>query len=113
MLLTAAGQDTADLQNQRLEAMDSLSQKLDVTFNTSSNGDVTVHTTNGTLLPTRPDQIGLSDSNTELPSSSWPLTYAATTISSSMYYKEGIPPAASQASCLMDKMSPPTFPVVH
>lgn len=89
MLLTAAGQDTADLQNQRLEAMDSLSQKLDVTFNTSSNGDVTVHTTNGTLLPTRPDQIGLSDSNTELPSSSWPLTYAATTISSSMYYKEG------------------------
>ncbi|GBR53210.1 flagellar hook-associated protein FlgK [Acetobacter pomorum] len=89
MLLTAAGQDTADLQNQRLEAMDTLSQKLDVTFNTSSNGDVTVHTTNGTLLPTRPDQIGLPDSNTELPSSSWPLTYAATTISSSMYYKEG------------------------
>ncbi|GAB6853265.1 flagellar hook-associated protein FlgK [Asaia astilbis] len=82
----AKGQDTADLENQRLGVMSDLSSSLSVTFSTTSNGDMIVRTENGVQLPTRPDQIGQDNNTQTLPSSTWPLTTSSATIDSSNYY---------------------------
>jgi flagellar hook-associated protein 1 len=87
MTVTAAGGSTADLENQRLEAMSSLSSEVSVTFSTTSNGDMIVRTADGTELPTRPDQMGVSDSTVTLPSSTWPLSTSDTVVTSSMSYQ--------------------------
>ncbi|MFT8775959.1 MAG: flagellar basal body rod C-terminal domain-containing protein [Gluconacetobacter liquefaciens] len=84
--LKALGSDTADLENQRLGVMTDLSSKLSVTFSESSNGDMIVRTEDGTKLPTRPDQIGLSDSSQKLPSTTWPLSTSDVTVTSAMSY---------------------------
>ncbi|NVN02652.1 MULTISPECIES: flagellar hook-associated protein FlgK [Asaia] len=86
MKFKGLGQNTADLENQRLGVMADLSSNLDVSFTTSSNGDMVVRTANGTQLPTRPDQIGLNNSTQTLPSETWPLTTSSVTLSSSSYY---------------------------
>lgn len=52
MQLRAAGQDTADLENQRSAAMDTLSSSLGVKFTETSAGDMLVSLANGTSLPT-------------------------------------------------------------
>ncbi|MFT8421470.1 MAG: flagellar basal body rod C-terminal domain-containing protein [Gluconacetobacter sp.] len=83
------GSDTADLENQRLGVMTDLSSKLSVTFSQSSNGDMIVRTEDGTKLPTRPDQIGLSDSSQKLPSTTWPLSTSDVTVTSAMSYTGG------------------------
>lgn len=86
MKFKGLGQDTADLENQRLGIMSDLSSNLNVSFSSSSNGDMVVRTANGTQLPTRPDQMGLDDSTQQLPSSTWPLTTSSATLSASSYY---------------------------
>ncbi len=48
----AAGQSTADLENQRDAQISSLSQLLDVKVLPQSNGDVLITTSTGTVLPT-------------------------------------------------------------
>ncbi|GBQ79987.1 flagellar hook-associated protein FlgK [Gluconacetobacter johannae DSM 13595] len=89
MKLQALGSDTANLENQRLEVMSNLSSDLSVTFSETSNGDMIVRTADGTELPTRPDQIGQSNSTVTLPSSTWPLSTSDATVTSAMYYKAG------------------------
>lgn len=86
MKFTSLGQDTADLENQRLGIMSDLSSSLSVSFSTSANGDMTVRTQDGTQLPTRPDQMGQDDSTQTLPSSTWPLSTSNVTLSSNSYY---------------------------
>lgn len=86
MKFKGLGQNTADLENQRLGVMSDLSSSLNVSFSSSSNGDMVVRTADGTQLPTRPDQMGLDDSTQQLPSSTWPLTTSSTTLSASSYY---------------------------
>ena len=54
MGLQANGSDTADLQNQRLAAMTTLSASLGVVFMPTSTGDMLVSTSSGLALPTRP-----------------------------------------------------------
>ncbi len=54
MGLQATGGDTAELQNQRLDAMTTLSSSLGVVFTPTSTGDMLVSTTSGLALPTRP-----------------------------------------------------------
>lgn len=87
MLARSSHADTADLANKRLEAMQSLSNKLGVNFTEKPNGDMQVTTQDGTRLPTRPDQLGLSDGQFLAPSTTWPLSTKATaTLSPSMYH---------------------------
>lgn len=86
MSLKASGADSADLENQRLEAMNSLSSNLSVTFSESSNGDMVVRTEDGTELPTRPDQMGKPYNSIKLPTSTWPLSATNTTLSASTVY---------------------------
>jgi flagellar hook-associated protein 1 FlgK len=86
MSLKASGADSADLENQRLEAMNSLSSNLSVTFSESSNGDIVVRTEDGTELPTRPDQMGKPYNSLKLPTSTWPLSATNTTLSASTVY---------------------------
>ncbi|WP_306310235.1 flagellar hook-associated protein FlgK [Acetobacter orientalis] len=86
MSLKASGADSADLENQRLEAMNSLSSNLSVTFSESSNGDMVVRTEDGTELPTRPDQMGKPYNSIKLPTSTWPLSASNTTLSASTVY---------------------------
>lgn len=50
--MQVAGQDTADLKNQRSAAMSTLSGSLNVKFTETSTGDMLVNTTNGLSLPT-------------------------------------------------------------
>ncbi|MBO1324651.1 flagellar hook-associated protein FlgK [Acetobacter sp. TBRC 12305] len=89
MTLKSTGVDTADLENQRLELMSSLSSQLSVTFSETSSGDMIVRTANGTELPTRPDQMGQNDNTVTLPSSTWPLSTSDTTVTPTMYYAAG------------------------
>ena len=94
MGLQAVGSDTSSLENSRLQVMNDLSTQVGVTFTETSKGDMVVTTEDGTKLPTRPDQIGLSDNTQTLPSNTWPLSAtdggtASTTITDSMYYKAG------------------------
>ncbi|AQT06348.1 flagellar hook-associated protein FlgK [Acetobacter persici] len=89
MAVKAGGGDTASLENQRYEAMNDLSSKLGVQYTEKSNGDMVVRTQDGTIIPTRPDQINQNDSTQKLPSSTWPLITSSENISSSMYYKAG------------------------
>lgn len=96
MGLQAVGSDTSSLENSRLEVMNDLSSELGVKFTETSKGDMIVTTEDGTQLPTRPDQIGLSNNTQTLPSNTWPLSAtnggtASTTITDSMYYKAGDP----------------------
>ena len=86
MSLKASGADSADLENQRLEAMNSLSSNLSVTFSESSKGDMVVRTEDGTELPTRPDQMGKPYNSIKLPTSTWPLSATNTTLSASTVY---------------------------
>lgn len=86
MGLKAAGGDSADLENQRLEVMNSLSSNLSVTYSESSNGDMVVRTEDGTQLPTRPDQINKPYNSVSLPTSTWPLSATSTTLSASTVY---------------------------
>lgn len=86
MSLKASGADSADLENQRLEAMNSLSSNLSVTFSENSNGDMVVRTEDGTELPTRPDQMGKPYNSIKLPTSTWPLSATNTTLSASTVY---------------------------
>lgn len=89
MKLKALGGDTADLENQRLGIMSDLSSSLSVTYSETSNGDMVVRTADGTELPTRPDQAGLSDSTQTLPSTTWPLSTTDSTLSAGSYYSAG------------------------
>lgn len=94
MGLQATGSDTSSLENSRLQVMNDLSTQIGVKFTETSKGDMVVTTEDGTKLPTRPDQIGLSDSTQTLPSNTWPLSAtnggtASTTITDDMYYKAG------------------------
>lgn len=95
MALKAVGTDTSSLENSRLEVMNDLSSQVGVKFTETSKGDMLVTTEDGTSLPTRPDQVGLSDSSVTLPSNTWPLSAtggsstANTTLTDSMYYKAG------------------------
>jgi len=82
----ALGQDTADLENQRLGVMSDLSSELSVSFSTKANGDMDVRTADGTQLPTRPDQIGQDDTTQTFPNSTWPLSTSSVTLSNSSYY---------------------------
>ncbi len=87
---------TADLENQRYEAMNSLSSKLGVSFTEKPNGDMVVTTQDGTKLPTRPDQIGQSNDGFKAPSQDWPLSTKDVNVSASMYHatdgtNKGIP----------------------
>lgn len=91
MSLKASGADSADLENQRLEAMNSLSSNLSVTFSESSNGDIVVRTEDGTELPTRPDQMGKPYNSVKLPTSTWPLSATTTTLSASTVYSTANP----------------------
>lgn len=87
MLARSSHADTADLANKRLEAMQSLSSKLGVTFTEKPNGDMQVTTQDGTRLPTRPDQLGLSNEQFLAPSSTWPLSTKSTaSLTPSMYH---------------------------
>ncbi|MDF7673485.1 flagellar basal body rod C-terminal domain-containing protein [Acetobacteraceae bacterium ESL0709] len=86
MVLQASGGDTSDLENQRLGLMNDLSNQLGVSFTEKPNGDMVVTTEDGTLLPTRPDQIGKENDNRFLPSSDWPLSTKKATIAPNMYY---------------------------
>ncbi|MCT6855143.1 MAG: flagellar hook-associated protein FlgK [Bombella apis] len=86
MLARSSHADTSDLANKRYEAMQSLSSKLGVNFTEKPNGDMLVSTQDGTSLPTRPDQLGLSNGLLTGPSSTWPLTTQNATLSSSMYH---------------------------
>lgn len=86
MVMQASGDDTSDLENQRLGLMNDLSSKVGVSFLEKPNGDMTVTTEDGTLLPTRPDQIGQENDNRFLPSSDWPLSTKKATIAPTMYY---------------------------
>ena len=54
MGLQATAGDTADLQNQRLAAMTTLSSSLAVAYMPTSTGDMLVSTASGLALPTRP-----------------------------------------------------------
>ncbi|CAP55639.1 flagellar hook-associated protein FlgK [Gluconacetobacter diazotrophicus] len=89
MSLQASGGSTADVENQRLQVMSSLSSELSVTFSETSTGDMIVRTADGTELPTRPDQIGENDSTVTLPTSTWPLSTSGSTITPSSYYQAG------------------------
>mgnify|MGYP003362659390 FL=1 len=96
MGLQAVGSDTSSLENSRLQIMNDLSTQLGVKFTETSKGDMVVTTEDGTQLPTRPDQIGLSDSTQTLPSNTWPLSAtnggtASTTITDKMYYDSSDP----------------------
>ena len=86
MLARTSHANTADLANKRLEAMQSLSSKLGVTFTEKPNGDMTVSTQDGTRLPTRPDQLNLPDGQFQAPSSTWPLSTKAASLTPSMYH---------------------------
>lgn len=97
-IITAKGShiETADLENQRYEAMNSLSSKLGVSFTEKVNGDMIVSTQDGTKLPTRPDQINQSDDGFKAPTQDWPLSTKDVNVSSSMYHatdgtNKGIP----------------------
>lgn len=85
MSAKANHQQTADLENQRYQTMNSLSSKVGVSFTEKPNGDMTVTTQDGTQLPTRPDQIGKSDDGFKAGDDSWPLKTTGGNISSSMY----------------------------
>ncbi|GAB6969142.1 flagellar hook-associated protein FlgK [Komagataeibacter kakiaceti JCM 25156] len=89
MSLKASGADTADLENQRLGIMTDLSSELSVTFSETSNGDMVVRTADGTELPTRPDQMGQSDTSVTLPSSTWPLSTSDMSLTTADYYSAG------------------------
>ncbi|MCK8637251.1 flagellar hook-associated protein FlgK [Parasaccharibacter sp. TMW2.1882] len=87
MLARSSHADTADLANKRLEAMQSLSSKLGVTFTEKPNGDMLVSTQDGTRLPTRPDQAGLPNGQFQAPTATWPLsTKSPATLTPSMYH---------------------------
>lgn len=86
MNLKSVGSDTADLENQRLEAMNSLSSNFSVTFSETSNGDMVVRTEDGTQIPTRPDQISKPHNLVKLPTNTWPLSATTTTLSASTVY---------------------------
>lgn len=89
MVMQASGEDTSDLENQRLGLMNDLSNQVGVSFTEKPNGDMTVTTEDGMLLPTRPDQIGQKNDNRFLPSSDWPLSVQKATIAPNMYYSSG------------------------
>ncbi len=60
--MRAQGQSTADLENQRDQAENTISQLVDARFIDQPNGDVTVLTVGGVQLPTgRPPQPSMSD----------------------------------------------------
>lgn len=86
MLARSSHANTTDLANKRLEVMQGLSSKLGVTFTEKPNGDMLVSTQDGTRLPTRPDQLGLPDGQFTAPSSSWPLSTKAASLTPSMYH---------------------------
>ncbi|WP_025885157.1 flagellar hook-associated protein FlgK [Asaia prunellae] len=88
MKFKGLGQNTADLENQRLGVMADLSTNLNVSFASDSNGDMMVQTADGTRLPTRPDQVGQENSSQTLPSSTWPLVTSSATLSASMAYSK-------------------------
>lgn len=89
MTLKAAGADTSALENQRLGIMSDLSSDVSVTFSETSSGDMVVRTADGTELPTRPDQIGQSDTGVTLPSTTWPLSTSDSTVTAGSYYAAG------------------------
>ena len=63
--LQALGQSTADLQNQRAQAENTVSTLIDARFRAQPNGDVTVTTANGSELPTHtPNPLSISSAVT-------------------------------------------------
>ncbi|MCH4089929.1 flagellar hook-associated protein FlgK [Acetobacter sp.] len=93
MSLKVQGMSTADLENQRAAAMSDLSSYLSVTYTETSKGDMLVKTADGTQLPTYPKDSNnnslstypTTSSNSEgtstlEPSSTWPLTTDAITL---------------------------------
>jgi flagellar hook-associated protein 1 FlgK len=67
MAAQAAGQSTADLENQRDAQLSSLSQLVNINVLSQSNGDVLITTTSGTELPIHgnSDPLSTSDTNVE------------------------------------------------
>ncbi|WP_422917980.1 flagellar hook-associated protein FlgK [Rhizosaccharibacter radicis] len=63
MAIRSRGLSSADLENQRAAAMDTLSGDLSVHFTETSTGDMLVSTDDGLVLPTRPAQGELDTSN--------------------------------------------------
>ncbi|GBR44541.1 flagellar hook-associated protein FlgK [Neokomagataea tanensis NBRC 106556] len=53
MTLKTAGKDTADLENQRFTALNSLANDINISWKVSSNGDMSISTADGLALPTR------------------------------------------------------------
>lgn len=86
MTLESQNIDCANIKNQRYEVMNELSSKLNVHFDENSKGDIIVTTSDGTKLPTRPDQIGEDDNSVKLPSSSWPLSTSNINVTPVMYH---------------------------
>jgi flagellar hook-associated protein 1 FlgK len=78
--LQAAGQSTADLQNQRNAAVQSLSQLLTVNTVQQPDGALTLFTPGGLTLPTQGDAQGGSDT---------PFTMASSSIQPGSYYPGG------------------------
>ena len=69
--LKPSNQSTADLENQRNEAVQTLSQLLNVRTQEQSNGDLSVFTTNGLSLPTRSGSTPFSVANAATPAGSF------------------------------------------
>ncbi|GAN53797.1 flagellar hook-associated protein FlgK [Tanticharoenia sakaeratensis] len=82
MSLTASGGSTADLENQRNAALSSLSSELSINYTTSANGDMTITTTNGTVLPTH----DYDTSGAPTVSSTWPLSTQSASVSAGSAY---------------------------
>ncbi len=66
VLLKAQGVDVADLENQRDEQVQSLSSLLSVHTNVAADGEMTVTTDNGTVLPTHDSTGPLSTTDVQL-----------------------------------------------
>lgn len=82
MTLKSQGLDTADLENQRFTALSSLSSDLSVSWKVSTNGDMSITTSDGLILPTHNTTSGA----TNAVSSTWPLRTSEAQISTSMSY---------------------------
>ncbi|GBR53903.1 flagellar hook-associated protein FlgK [Neokomagataea thailandica NBRC 106555] len=82
MSLKSVGKDTADLENQRFTALNSLSGDMGITWKVSANGDMNISTTDGVALPTR----ATSSSGQIVVTDNFPLTTSDATISESSTY---------------------------
>ncbi|QDH16880.1 flagellar hook-associated protein FlgK [Swingsia samuiensis] len=80
MVMKNQGLDTTSLENERFSALSSLSNTLQISWNISSNGDMTISTKDGLTLPTHRSDNSISNK--------WPLSISLTNLSVDSFYEK-------------------------